>query len=133
MTNHERHKSVSIRGSGYQSINPIVTVPVVNAGFSRSMGAGFAAFESCLVEHTVTGYDEVLYVISGSMSLRQDNQRWRAGPGDLLWIPADETFIYEADERCVTFYSTSPPEMSGSTRKTDEFPSGDPETIDSDG
>ena len=60
--------------------NPIVTVPVVNAGFSRSMGAGFAAFESCSVEHTVTGYDEVLYVISGSMSLRQDNQRWRAGP-----------------------------------------------------
>ena len=113
--------------------NPIVTVPVVNAGFSRSMGAGFAAFESCSVEHTVTGYDEVLYVISGSMSLRQDNQRWRAGPGDLLWIPADETFIYEADERCVTFYSTSPPKMSGSTRKTDEFPSGDPETIDSDG
>ena len=62
------------------------------------MGAGFAAFESCSVEHTMTGYDEVLYVISGSMSLRQDNQRWRAGPGDLLWIPADETFIYKADE-----------------------------------
>ena len=110
--------------------NPIVTVPVVNAGFSRSMGAGFAAFESCSVEHTVTGYDEILYVISGSMSLRQDNQRWWAGPGDLLWIPADETFIYEADERCVTFYSTSPPEMSGSTQKTDEFPSVAPETVD---
>ena len=39
--------------------NPIVTVPVVNAGFSRSMGAGFAAFESCSVEHTVTGCDEI--------------------------------------------------------------------------
>ena len=110
--------------------NPIVTVPVVNAGFSRSMGAGFAAFESCSGEHTVTGYDEILYVISGSMSLRQGNQRWRAGPGDLLWIPVDETFIYEADEKCVTFYSTSPPEMSGSTRKTDEVPAGAPETVD---
>ena len=77
--------------------NPIVTVPVVNAGFSRSMGAGFAAFESCLVEHTVTGYDEVLYVISGSMSLRQGNQRWRAGPGDLLWIPADDCLLYTSD------------------------------------
>ena len=55
--------------------NPIVTVPVVNAGFSRSMGAGFAAFEQCSVEHTVTGYDEILCVISGSMSLRQGNQR----------------------------------------------------------
>ena len=63
------------------------------------MGAGFAAFESCSVEHTVTGCDEILYVASGSMRLRQGNQRWRAGPGDLLWTPADETFIYEADER----------------------------------
>ena len=94
------------------------------------MGAGFAAFEQCSVEHTVTGYDEILYVISGSMSLRQGNQRWRARPGDLLWIPVDEMFIYEADEKCVTFYSTSPPEMSGSTRKTDEFPAGAPETVD---
>ena len=109
---------------------PIVTVPVINAGFSRSMGAGFAAFEKCSVEHTVTGYDEILYVISGSMSLRQGNQRWRASPGDILWIPADETFTYEADEKCITFYSTSPPEMSGSTRKTDEFPAGTPELTD---
>jgi ethanolamine utilization protein EutQ (cupin superfamily) len=97
------------------------------------MGAGFAAFESCSVEHTITGYDEILYVVSSSMSLMQGNQRWRAGPGDLLWIPADETFIYEADERWVTFYSTSPPERSGLTRKTDKSPLGDSETIDSDG
>ena len=27
-------------------LKPIVTVPVVNAGFSRSMGAGFAALFS---------------------------------------------------------------------------------------
>ena len=92
-----------------------------------------AAFEPCSVEHTVTGCDEILHVVSGLMRLRQGNQRWRAGPGDLLWIPADEIFIDEADERCVTFCSTSPPEMSGSTRKTDKFPSGDPETLDSDG
>jgi len=91
------------------------------------------ALQPCSVEHTVTGYDEILYVVSSSMNLRQGNQRWRAGPGDLLWIPADEIFIYEADERWVTLYSTSPPEMSGSPRKTDKFPSGDPETIDSDG
>ena len=132
MTNPERHKSFPIRGSGSQSIKPIVTVPVVNAGFSRSMCAGFAAFETCSVEHTVTGYDEILNVISGSMSLTQGNQRWRAGPGDLLWIPADETFIYEADEKCVTYYSTSPPEMSGSTRKTDKSSLGESETIDGD-
>ena len=91
------------------------------------------ALQPCSVEHTVTGYAEILYVVSGSMSLMQGNQRWRAGPGDLLWTPADETFIYEADERWMIFYSTSPPEVFGSTRKTDKFPSGGSETIDSDG
>ena len=109
---------------------PVFTVPVVNAGFSKSMGAGFASFQDCSFEHTVTGYDEVLYVISGSMSLRQDDRRWRAGPGALLWIPADETFVYEAEEQCVTFYSTCPLHMSGSTKLTDTFPAGEPEPVD---
>ena len=123
-------KVFRINDQDMNSSNPIHTVPVVNAGFSRGMGAGFAAFENCSSEHTVTGYDEILYVISGSMSLRQGNKRWRAHPGDLLWIPADETFTYEADEKCVTFYSTAPPEMSGSTKQKDELPSGDPESVE---
>ena len=108
----------------------IHTVPVVNAGFSKTMGAGFATFQNCSLEHTVTGYDEVLYVISGSMSLRQGDKRWRAGPGELLWIPADETFVYEADEQCITFYSTCPLQMSSSTKLTDVFPAGEPEAVD---
>jgi ethanolamine utilization protein EutQ (cupin superfamily) len=107
----------------------ISTIPVVNAGFAKSMGAGFATFKDCSLEHTVTGYDEVLYVISGSMSLRQGDKRWRAGPGEMLWIAADETFVYEADEPCVTFYSTCPLHMSGSTKRTDAQPEGEPETV----
>ena len=106
-------KVFRINDQDMNTSNPIHTVPVVNAGFSRGMGAGFAAFENCSSEHTVTGYDEILYVISGSMSLRQGDKRWRAHPGDLLWIPADETFIYEADEKCLTFYSTSPLKCQG--------------------
>ena len=122
-------KVFRLKDQDLNSSDPIFTVPVVNAGLSHSMGAGFATFENCSIEHTVTGYDEILYVISGSMSLRQGNRRWRAGPGELLWIPANETFTYEAGEKCIAFYSTSPPEMSGSTKRTDKFPSGDPEVI----
>ena len=97
---------------------------------TRTVTVSFTAtFENCSIEHTVTGYDEVLYVISGSMSLRQGDQRWRAGAGDMLWIRADETFVYEADERCVTFYSTCPLHMSVSTRRTDALPEGEPEAV----
>ena len=122
-------KVFSIDDQELDASQSIFTIPVVNAGFSKTMGAGFATFKDCAVEHTVIGYDEVLYVISGSMSLRQGDKRWRAGPGELLWIPADETFIYEADEPCVTFYSTCPLHMSSSTVRTDALPEGEPESV----
>ena len=122
-------KVFRINDQTFDESRPIFTIPVVNAGFSKTMGAGFATFQKCSLEHTVTGYDEVLYVISGSMSLRQGDKRWRAGPGEMLWIPADETFVYEADEPCVTFYSTCPLHMSGSTKLTDAHPEGEPETV----
>ena len=102
---------------------PIFTVPVINAGNSSGIGGGFCHFQKCELEHTVTGYNEILYIISGKMSLRQGDKRWNVGPGDILWIPKDTKFVYEAgDEMCVTFYATDPATMSGSTKKTDACP-----------
>ncbi len=111
----------------FDTTRSIFTVPVVNAGYSKTMGAGFCTFENCASEHTVKGYDEILYIVSGSMSLRQGDKRWRANAGDMLWIPADTKFVYEAKEKCTTFYSTCPLQMSGSTKRTDVFPEGQTE------
>ena len=40
-------KVFRINDQDMNTSNPIHTVPVVNAGFSRGMGAGFAALENC--------------------------------------------------------------------------------------
>ena len=49
-------KVFRINDQDMNTSNPIHTVPVVNAGFSRGMGAGFAAFENCSSEHTAVSY-----------------------------------------------------------------------------
>jgi ethanolamine utilization protein EutQ (cupin superfamily) len=104
----------------------IVTVPVVNRRHSTAMGAGIGVFENCSIEWTVT-YDEVLFIKDGNFTLRVGGKAYRAGPGDILWIPKDTPLVYEAGERVVFFYAVHPLDMSPSTSKTIEFPTTPPE------
>jgi hypothetical protein len=62
------------------------TLPLVNVGYSHDLGAGIGAFENCAVPWTVT-YDEVLFIKEGVLTLRVAGQVFRAGEGDVLWIP----------------------------------------------
>jgi ethanolamine utilization protein EutQ (cupin superfamily) len=104
----------------------IVTAPVVNRRFSTGLGAGIGVFENCAIEWTVT-YDEVLFIKDGTFTLRVGGNAYRAGPGDILWIPKDTPLVYEAKERVVFFYAVYPADKSPSTSKTIEFPTTAPE------
>lgn len=104
----------------------IVTAPVVNRRYSTGMGAGIGVFENCRIEWTVT-YDEVLFIKDGRFTLRVGGKAYRAGPGDILWIPKDTPLVYEAAERVVFFYAVYPVDKSPSTSKTIEFPATEPE------
>jgi ethanolamine utilization protein EutQ len=101
-------------------------VPVVNRRVSTGMGAGIGVFENCAIEWTVT-YDEVLFIKEGNFTLRVAGKAYRAGPGDILWIPKDTPLVYEAGERVVFFYAVYPVDKSPSTSKTIEFPTTAPE------
>ena len=96
-------------------------MPVVNAGYSRELGAGIGVFENCSVPWTVT-YDEVLFIKDGELTLRVGDKAYRAGPGDILWIPKDTAVIYEAKERVTFFYAVHPVGASPSTGQTIVFP-----------
>jgi ethanolamine utilization protein EutQ len=104
----------------------IVTAPVVNRRISAGLGAGIGIFENCAIEWTVT-YDEVLFIKDGNFTLRVGGKTYRAGPGDILWIPKDTPLVYEANERVVFFYAVYPADKSPSTSKTIEFPVAAPE------
>jgi ethanolamine utilization protein EutQ len=104
----------------------IVTVPVVNHGYSAAMGAGIGVFRECRIEWTVT-YDEVLFIKDGNFTLRVGDKVYRAGPGDMLWIPKDTALVYEADAPVTFFYAVCPVDKSPSTSKTTAYPTSPPE------
>ncbi|MBM3583218.1 MAG: DUF861 domain-containing protein [Alphaproteobacteria bacterium] len=105
----------------------IKTVPVVNAGLSKTFGAGIGTLQNCDLAWTVT-YDEVLYVMSGTCAIKVGDKRYRMEPGDLIWLPKDTSLVYEAGpELCTFFYAVAPVTGSPSTSKTDAYPTVEPE------
>ena len=98
---------------------------VVNAGYSKQLGAGIGVFENCAIPWTVT-YDEVLFIKSGRMTLRIGDKAYRAGPGDILWIPAGTALVYEAKRKVTFFYAVHPVGKSPSSSKKRRYPTTPP-------
>ena len=98
---------------------------LVNSSYSGALGAGIGTFEDCSIEWTVS-YDEVLFIMAGQFILRVGDDTWRAGPGDVLWIPKDTAVVYEAGEKVTFFYAVCPVDESPSTSKPIAYPSAGP-------
>jgi ethanolamine utilization protein EutQ (cupin superfamily) len=56
------------------------------------------------------------------LTLRVGGQVFRAGEGDVLWIPRGTALVYEAAEKVVFFYAVYPAGRSPSTSETAVFP-----------
>lgn len=108
----------------HSSINALV-----NVGNSSHLGAGIGTFDAgCNIEWTVT-YDEVLFIHSGFFELRVENKAFMAGPGDVLWIPANSELTYKADEDVTFFYAVYPVEKSPSTNTDIKHPESEAQAI----
>lgn len=60
---------------------------------SPNIGVGFARWEGAQVAWTLL-YDEVIFVIEGLFELRANEEVYRVGPGQLLWIPEGTELVY---------------------------------------
>lgn len=100
--------------------NGIAAHGLVNAGFSRHLGAGVGVFESCSVEWT-PDYDEVLFILDGLLRLRVGAKIYVAGRGDVIWIPEGTAIVYEATIRTTFFYAVCPVQNSISTKEARAF------------
>ena len=98
---------------------------LVNVSFSDRLGAGIGVFENCQMEWTVT-YDEVLFILEGSMGLKTKVGTFEAGPGDTLWIPKGTWLVYRADAPVTFFYAVSPVQSSPSTSVAKAHPTSSP-------
>ena len=107
--------------------NRIAAHGLINAGFSRNLGAGTGVFEQCRVEWT-PDYDEVLFIIDGELHLRVGVKTFVAKAGDVIWIPAGTAVVYEAKVHTPFFYAVSPVQNSISTKEARNFPESPPHT-----
>ena len=110
-----------------RGLNGIAAHGLINAGFSKQMGAGVGVFDKCSVEWTLD-YDEVLFIIDGNLRLHVSEKIYEAGAGDVLWIPAGTAIVYEATVRTPFFYAVAPVQNSISTKEARSFPESSPVT-----
>jgi len=103
--------------------------PLVNAGNSKTLGAGIGKFGAgCEMEWTVS-YDEILFIHSGNFTLVASNQVFHASAGDTLWIPRGTPLIYKAEEEVIFFYAVYPVDQSPSTNTHKPYPEAAPERL----
>jgi len=52
--------------------------------------------------------DEIIYCMEGTFRLTCDGVAYECKPGDVLYIPKDNSIAYECDEKCIIFYAAYP-------------------------
>ncbi len=80
---------------------------LVNASFSKTLGAGVERLEKTRLEWTVT-YDEVLFIREGRLTVHSGGQSYDCVAGDIVWLPNGTTLVYDAPEACEYFYALAP-------------------------
>lgn len=103
--------------------------PLVNVSNSQTLGGGIGVFGAgCDMAWTVT-YDELIFIHKGEFQLSVGDRIYDAGPGDTLWIPADTSLSYRAEEDVTFFYAVYPAVNSPSTGQALLFPTTEPRKV----
>ena len=84
-----------------------VTMTDVVTMRDANLDAGFMTYDKCQMPWHLT-YDEIDYVVEGDFVLTVGNETFHAGPGDVLYIPADSHVIFSSPTKCKVFYVVYP-------------------------
>jgi ethanolamine utilization protein EutQ len=80
----------------------------ITGEISRHMGAGMEILDNVSI-HWTTLYDEVLFIHSGSMTVRTETGDFDCHSGDIIWLPEGVTLDYDGTgRRCEYFYALYP-------------------------
>jgi ethanolamine utilization protein EutQ (cupin superfamily) len=75
---------------------------------STSMGVGYARWEQGEANAWTVSYDEVLIVVSGTITVQFGQESVTAGPGELIWLEKGTSVVYRGDTAAVVVYVTYP-------------------------
>jgi len=72
-----------------------------------NMATGFMELEKSSFDWTL-GYDELDYIIEGTLDITIDGKTYTGKAGDVFFIPKDSSITFTASEYCKFFFSTYP-------------------------
>jgi ethanolamine utilization protein EutQ len=102
-------KSGSVRILPFKTDVPGLKMGLADVITSReaNLAAGFMTFDRSELPWNLT-YDEVEYVIEGDYVLTVDSQVFRAGPGDVIYVPKGSKVVFSSPSFAKVFYVTYP-------------------------
>jgi ethanolamine utilization protein EutQ len=92
----------AVTPTGSTSIARMITIAI-----SQHMGAGIEYLENATIDWTVS-YDEILFIIEGSITIEFEGEQHVCGPGDIVWLPEGTHLRYIATNRAGYFYALYP-------------------------
>lgn len=72
-----------------------------------SMSAGFLTIEKSSFEWEL-GYEEIDYVIEGTLTVTINGKTFTAYPGDVLYVPSGSKVVWGSPDKARVFYTTYP-------------------------
>ncbi|MHB9093481.1 MAG: cupin domain-containing protein, partial [Eubacteriales bacterium] len=100
----------TVKLDSFDTGNPKDRVGIKNlltTGESPHMAAGFMTMDRCSFPWELN-YEEVDYIIEGTLELEINGVTYRGGPGDVFYIPANSNIKFKCQDRVKFFYVTYP-------------------------
>ncbi|VFQ45049.1 cupin domain-containing protein [Desulfoluna butyratoxydans] len=79
---------------------------VVGGDDGSHMGAGFLEIDSSRFEWVMEGYEEIDYVIEGTLTVSIDNRTFTAKAGDVFFVPSGAKVVWGSPDKAKVFFAT---------------------------
>ena len=90
----------------------VYTRDLMSTSESPRLGCGLMVMEDTTFEWHV-GYDEIDYIIEGSLTIISGGKKTTAHPGQLLYIPKDSDIQFSVEGKARFLYITYPADWQG--------------------
>ncbi len=80
---------------------------LVGPGVSGTLGGGVVQYRRVKTVWRLP-FDEIVYVVSGAMTVSANGKSWRATAGDVLFFAEGEPVEYDVDKEVTVFYAKYP-------------------------
>lgn len=79
---------------------------VIGEADASHVGAGFLEIDDSSFEWTLEGYEEIDYVIDGTLNITVDGTTYTGKKGDVFFVPSGSTVVFASPDKAKIFFTT---------------------------